>query len=143
MTYYAERAGDIRFVVVDSGLEVTWVSDVVTAAEKGLFVVGLDQPVGVTAGSNLAVYSVGAGVVSFDLDRSNADPAIWEANGAGLPPVGATLDVEGQEGRYYSMNVDVEASSPAICKNGGWETYGYQNQGQCIASMVANENSGH
>lgn len=28
------------------------------------------------------------------------------------------------------------------CKNGGWESYDFKNQGQCIASIVANDNAG-
>lgn len=139
--YYAHRAGNIRFVIVDITDTVTWVSDVVTATEAGVKTVTFDEPVGVTAGSNIGVYSELSGVVSWQY--AAAAPAAWEANNAGLPSVGEMLTYEATtEGRIYSMNANIEASSPAICKDGGWEMYGYKNQGQCIASIVANENSG-
>lgn len=141
INYYAQRAGDIRFVIVDTTDTVTWVSDVITATSAGVKTVTFDEPVGVTAGSNIGVYSVLAGVVSWQYAASA--PAAWEANNAGLPYVGETLTYEATtQGRIYSMNATIEASSPAICKNGGWEMYDFKNQGQCIASIVANENSG-
>lgn len=28
------------------------------------------------------------------------------------------------------------------CKNGGWQTFGFRNQGQCVASIVSNGNAG-
>jgi hypothetical protein len=57
--------------------------------------------------------------------------------------VGQQLDYEATtQGRIYSMNATIEASSPAICKDGGWEMYDFKNQGQCIASIVAKDNSG-
>lgn len=142
ITYYAGRQGDIRFVVVDTSDEVTWVSDVVTATAAGVHTASFDSPVGVTAGSNLGVYSVNAGVVSWQYDNT-ASGAAWEPNNAGLPTVGETLTYQSTtQGRYYSMNANVTATSPDICKNGGWESYGYKNQGQCIASVVANEHAG-
>jgi hypothetical protein len=33
------------------------------------------------------------------------------------------------------------ATTKADCKSGGWETLGFKNQGQCIASIVANDNA--
>ncbi len=41
--------------------------------------------------------------------------------------------------RFYPLTLD----SMDQCKNGAWEGYGFKNQGQCIASIVANPNSGH
>lgn len=140
--YFAERAGTVRFVVVDSDATVTWISDALVVDAGGAGSLALDFPVGVSAGSNLGVYSGGEGVISYDLD-SAAEPASFEGEGAGLPFVGESLNFVDHSDRFYSMTADVEASSPQICKNGGWETYGYPNQGQCIASVVANENSGH
>ncbi|RPF29015.1 hypothetical protein [Georgenia muralis] len=140
VNYYAERAGDIRFVVVDTTGTVTWVSDVITAAGAGVQTATLADPVGVTAGSNIGVFSVGQGVVSYEYAGA---PSEWTANNAGLPAVGDTLDYEATtQGRVYSMNATVEASSPEVCKDGGWEMYDYKNQGQCIASIVADSNSG-
>ena len=143
--YYAHRAGTIRFLVVDSTNTVTWVSDEITAAAKGAYTVPFAEPVGVTTGSNLGVYSKLAGVVSWEHDAT-AERAAWEPNRSGLPAVGETLSIapasDSSARRYYSMNANVRASSPEICKDGGWETYGYRNQGQCIASVVANENAG-
>ena len=138
--YYAERAGTIRFVIVDTNDTVTWVSDEVNVATAGPGTVNLAQPVGVTAGSNLGVYSAGYGVISFDYATS-ADPADFTNYGSGQPAVGQTLPYVGSSARYYSMSAQISASSPEICKDGGWEQYGYKNQGQCIASVVANENS--
>ena len=140
INYYAERPGVIRFVVVDDQDQVTWISDEVSAI-AGAGVLSLDEPVGLTAGSNLGVYSAGYGVISFDYDASAA-PADFNNYGSGLPAVGDTLDYVGSSKRVYSMNATVKASSPEICKNDGWMSYGYPNQGQCIASVVANANSG-
>jgi hypothetical protein len=138
--YYAEQAGDVRFVIVDATDVVTWVSDVVAAA-PGAGTLTLDEPVGLTAGSNIGVYSVGYGVISYDFDVT-AEPAAFDGFDSGPPSVGSPLVYVGESTRVYSMNVDVKASSPEICKDGGWETYGYKNQGQCIASVVANANGG-
>lgn len=143
--YFAERAGDVRFVVVNTDDVVTWVSGVVSATGAGPGTHLPGEPVGVTAGSNLGVYSVGAGVVSYDIS-GDASAALWEASNAGLPVVGETLAYRpgnASSPRFYSMSADVHAASPQICKDGGWEAYGYRNQGQCIASVVANPNSGH
>lgn len=140
INYYAERAGTIRFVVVDDNDAVTWVSDAVAAA-AGPGVLNLGEPVGLTAGSNLGVYSAGAGVISFDYDAA-AEPANFTLYNTGLPAVGQELDYVGDSGRVYSMNADVTASSPEVCKNDGWMSYGYPNQGQCIASVVANAHAG-
>jgi hypothetical protein len=141
ITYYAARTGDVRFVIVDSNDEVAWVSDVITATSAGVHTVRLPGPVGVTAGSNLGVYSVNVGVVSWEYDVTAAGAA-WEPNNAGLPTVGDTLNYEATtQGRNYSMNVTISATSPDICKDSGWESYGYKNQGQCIASVVADEHA--
>jgi hypothetical protein len=140
VNYFAERAGDVRFVIVDATDTVTWMSDVVTAS-PGEGTLTLDQPVGLTAGSNIGVYSVAYGVISFDYDVT-AEPAAFDVFDSGPPSVGSPLAYVGESTRVYSMNVDVKASSPEICKDGGWETYDYKNQGQCIASVVANANGG-
>src|SRR5699024_2923700 len=140
INYYAERAGDIRFVIVDTTDTITWVSNVIPAA-AGAHTATFTEPVGLTAGSNLGVYSAGAGVVSFEYNNS-ASPAEFEGYNVGLPAVGETLNYVGESKRIYSMNASIEASSPEVCKDGGWEMYDFKNQGQCIASIVANENSG-
>lgn len=140
--YYAENPGEIRFVVVDATDVVTWVSAPITVDAAGAAALELDEPVGVTAGSNLGVYSAGYGVISFDFD-DGATPASFENYGSGVPTLGESLNYALESDRVYSMNAPLEASSPQICKDGGWESWGYANQGQCIASVVANENSGH
>lgn len=137
--YYAHRAGSVRFVLVDATETVTWVSDVVTADTTGPKIATLASPAGVTAGSNLGVYSVNRGVVSW---QSGGDGAFWEPNNAGLPAIGDPFNTVGTQGRTYSMNAHITATSPEICKDGGWEAYEYKNQGQCIASVVANSNAG-
>jgi hypothetical protein len=139
--YYAERAGSVQFILVDATDTVTWVSDVFTANAAGAQTATLSAPAGVTAGSNLGVYSLNAGVVSFSYDGT-ASPAEFENYGAGVPAVGETLTYVGSSARVYSMNAQITATSPDICKNGGWEAYGYRNQGQCIASVVANDHAG-
>ena len=136
--YWAERAGGIRFVIVDSTDQVTWVSDVIYA-QIGQGTETFAGPVGVTAGSNLGVYSVIWGVISFDFDQTAAT-GFWTLHG--LPVVGEVLVPNAPTHRYYSMNATITASSPDVCKAGGWESFGYKNQGQCIASIVANENAG-
>ncbi|HLS45749.1 MAG TPA: hypothetical protein VK045_09970 [Ornithinicoccus sp.] len=141
--YYAERAGEVRFVIVDSNDTVAWISDEVSAS-IGPASLDLAQPVGVTAGSNLGVYSPGLGVISYDT-IGDPQPVQYEWYDSGMPLLGEALAyVPGTtQPRFYSMSASITASSPDICKNGGWEGYGYRNQGQCIASVVANENSGH
>lgn len=139
--YYAERVDTIRFVVVDPSSEVTWVSEEITPVSTGVNGYTAPAPVGVVAGSNLGVYSKHAGVVSFDYDV-NAAPAPFEQNNAGLPQVGEILSYQNDSARFYSMRTAVTAASPEVCKNGGWDAYGYSNQGRCIASVVANERAG-
>lgn len=138
--YYAHRAGDVRFVLVDTAGTVTWVSEVITATAAGTQTATLTTPAGVTAGSNLGVYSVNYGVVSYAYGGDS--DAFWEPNNAGLPAVGDAFNTAGAQARTYSMNAKVTATSPEICKDGGWEAYGYKNQGQCIASVVANDHAG-
>ena len=41
--------------------------------------------------------------------------------------------------RFYPLTLD----SMDQCKDGAWEGYGFKNQGQCIASIVANDYSVH
>lgn len=142
ITYDAARDNDIRFVIVDSDDVVTWVSEVISPDGTGLNTAAFDSPVGVTAGDNLGVYSVGQGAVSYEVDSVNAEPAEFEPNNAGLPEVDDTLAYQSSSPRFYSMNATITATSPDICKKGGWEDLGYKNQGQCIASIVANEQAG-
>lgn len=143
INYHAERVGEIRFVLVDANDEVTWVSDVLTPGSVGANVATFPQPVGVTAGTNLGVYSQGLGVVSYDYDNTAAHARFTWYN-SGVPGVGEPLSsfMVTNGARRYSMNAVLDASSPQICKDGGWAHYGYTNQGQCIASIVANENGG-
>lgn len=152
ITYYAARVGTIpsgeddyalRFLMVDTHDVVTWVSDEVVPDSVGVHTLPLDEPVGVTVGSNLAVYFKYAGVVPYSFDLG-AGTAKYEADNAGLPEVGDTLEYIPDEWRnyFYSMNAQITAASPDICKDGGWESYGYANQGQCIASVVANDRAG-
>lgn len=144
--YDAGGLGEMRFVVIDADRVVTWVSDPVTVTAVGAGELVLDAPVGVTAGSNLGVYTVGAGVVGYEVDTSAA--TILQTYGGGVPAVNSAPAFEDpgdlvRPTRIYSMNAEIEASSPQICKDGGWRTWGYKNQGQCIASVVADEHSGH
>ena len=39
-------------------------------------------------------------------------------------------------------HVGVESITKDDCKDGGWKALGFRNQGQCIASVVANEAAG-
>ena len=144
--YYAQAVGEMRFVVVDAAGVVTWVSDPVQVTATGADELVLDAPVGVTAGSNLGVHTVGTGIIGFVVDTSAA--TILQTYGGGVPAVNSAPAFRdpgtlSSPTRIYSMNAEIAASSPQICKNGGWQTWGYKNQGQCIASVVANEHSGH
>jgi hypothetical protein len=70
----------------------------------------------------------------------------WEAQNSGKPEVddpfvNVSFLYDSQNNRIYSMNATIHASSPDLCKKGGWETYEFKNQGQCIASIVANDNA--
>ena len=143
--FYAQQPGTVRFLIVDGANKVTWTSDEITATAPGAQTAVLPAPVSVTAGSNLGVYSKNAGVVSWTWDPAAAR-SDWETHQSGLPAVGETLTVEAADDwnkrRFYSMNATIKASSPDICKKGGWATYGYRNQGQCVSSVVANEHAG-
>jgi hypothetical protein len=104
--------------------------------------------VGITAGDNLGYYMHGKAVIPYTKMGAETEiDTIWSANGSGKPSVGDILvNVAGgyptANDRVYSMNATISATSLDICKDGGWEGYGYKNQGQCIASIVANENAG-
>ena len=109
INFYAERAGTIRFVVVDASDVVTWVSEPIVVSGAGAAVQDFGQPVALTAGSNLGVYSAGRGVVSF---QSSGAPAAWTPNNSGLPTIGQTILEVTSSNRFrtYSMNASVEAS---------------------------------
>lgn len=141
ITYFAERPGTIRFVVVQPDHTVTWVSDEIVVDASGVHTFATGSPVGVVEGSNIGVYSKGVGVISWDYD-GGAEPAPFTDAGTGQPEVGEQLEYHDESRRTYSMGTSVRASSPEICKDGGWERWGYRNQGQCIASVVANERAG-
>lgn len=138
---YVKAAGSLNVVVVDASDTVTWISDTITTAGPGPVTVQLTEPVGVSTGSNLGVYADGASILATGPGTANA---MFEQANSGLPTVGEPLNYfTGGRARALSIGVEITASSPGICKNGGWEGYGYKNQGQCIASVVANKNSGH
>ena len=80
-------------------------------------------------------------MIGYDYN-SSADPATFTGYNSGQPDCWQHPELRRATAPHYSMNAEISASSPEICKNGGWEQYGYKNQGQCIASVVANENSG-
>lgn len=52
---------------------------------------------------------------------------------------GAETDERFDWTRFYPLTL----SSMDQCKDGAWEGFGFKNQGQCIASIVANDNSVH
>lgn len=52
---------------------------------------------------------------------------------------GAERDERFDWTRFYPLTL----TSMDQCKNGGWEGFGFKNQGQCIASIVANDHSVH
>jgi hypothetical protein len=140
--YHAAKAGTMRFVVVDPSFAVTWVSELVTVDAPGVGSLQLSGPVGVTTGSNLGVYSTDVAILSHEV--SVGGHSVFNVYDSGTPAVGDVIS--GYVSSYlrtYSLEADVHASTPQICKDGGWEGYGYRNQGQCIASVVANSASGH
>ncbi|WP_256841910.1 hypothetical protein [Ornithinimicrobium cryptoxanthini] len=138
---YVMAAGSLNVVVVDAFDTVTWISDPITTTGPGAVTLQLLEPVGVTAGSNLGVYADGASILATGSGTVNA---MFENAYSGLPTVGEPLTyyTTGRP-RMLSIGAEITATSKDICKKGGWEGYGYKNQGQCIASVVANKNSGH
>jgi hypothetical protein len=45
----------------------------------------------------------------------------------------------------YSVGATIVEAAPETkdsCKDGGWEDFGFGRQGQCVASLMANENAG-
>lgn len=52
---------------------------------------------------------------------------------------GAERDERFDWTRFYVMTEETKD----VCKDGGWQDRGFRNQGQCIASFQANENSRH
>lgn len=145
VTFYAGRLGTINFVIVDESLLVTHVSADIPVTALGPQTVDLGL-VGITAGSNLGYYTHGTGVIDYTLmDPTTAIDTLWEPLNAGKPAVGDLFNnVAGNysnNDRVYSMNAVISATSPDICKDDGWMQYDYKNQGQCIASIVANEHA--
>ena len=140
--YYVDGTGTVQFVVVDATDTVTWVSDVVRIEGEGPRVLSLDTPVWVSAGSNIGYYTpdIRSAIVSDSTGATMMFTAAWSS----VPDVGETLsyDTAGSP-RTNSISVTVKASSPDVCKNGGWRDHGYRNQGLCIASVVADPRSGH
>ena len=121
-------------------------SEDITVTSTGLQTVQLSEAAAITAGDNLGYYTHSYGVIDFAYQGTHA--ALWEGENSGKPAVGDPfINMSGaapptSSNRIYSMNATIRASSPDVCKHGGWKQYGYKNQGQCIASIVANESAG-
>ncbi len=142
VTIYGATSGTVRFVIVDSDLEITQISSEVTVAGNGTETLTLDAPLVVTVGDNLGVHFVAHASVPFDGDVGAL--AYWNDQGV-VPVIGLEVGTgaNSPQARTYSMNAQIEPASPDACKNGGWTIWGFRNQGLCIASLVANENSVH
>lgn len=140
--YYVDGEGTLNFVVVDATDTVTWISEAVRTEGEGARVLTLDAPVEVSAGSNIGYYT--PDVQSPIVSDSSGAIMMFEAPYEPRPEIGETLTyyTSGLP-RTNSISVTVEASSPDICKDGGWKVHGYLNQGLCIASVVADGRSGH
>ena len=143
VTFWAHRLGTINFVVL-SGDEITYVSSDLEVTAPGLQTASLGDTAGVVVGDNLGYYLQTQGVIDYDNALENAGERVRiSANNDGFPPEpGDNLGFFEWDFRIYSMNATINPASPDVCKKGGWETYGdFKNQGQCIASFVANDNA--
>ena len=98
--YYASNTNAFRFVIVNSGNKVTWVSDPIIPASVGSHSFILATPAVVQAGDNVGMYFASSGTIPFDYVGA---PAAYTPNNNGLPVVGATLSIEGTSGRTYSL----------------------------------------
>lgn len=139
--YYARTTNQFKLFLVDPDREVKWVSELITPAlGMQTFVPG--EPVGVVEGWHIGIYYAQTGVIPFD---SGGTTYIQGSDQAGEPSVGETLVDGDTRDRVYSVGATIVEAAPQtkdVCKDGGWEEYGFRNQGQCIASLMANENAG-
>lgn len=155
INYYPKRAGTMHFLIVaptGSGDEILWMSPLVTVDSSMLGTLQtymLAAPAGVTAGSWLGLYYPGIGTIPYTSGTDGTEVDFTTSYPSGQSPsVGDTLVYDEAYGtsvyeRVYSINatVYIQPGSMDDCKNGGWEAYGFRNQGQCIASVVASDNA--
>lgn len=78
-------------------------------------------------GSWLRVFSINVG------DTSGNDTGV----GGYLDNVTVTV-----AGETTTWDFEVPAQVKEDCKDGGWETYGFSNQGECVSALQANPNAG-
>ncbi len=97
--YYAFNQNPFRFILVDGGNKVQWVSDEITPAAAGVRAYAPATAVQVQAGWNLGVYFVYS---SIPFEPMGA-PAFYTKDNSGLPRVGRTLTYAGSVGRTYSF----------------------------------------
>lgn len=99
-SYYAANTNPFRFVLVDEGDVVKWLSNEITPPGTGAQSWPLSTPVPVEPGWNLGLYFAQTGTVPFTYIGA---PAYYEPNNAGVPFVGETLSYAGSSGRVYSF----------------------------------------
>lgn len=78
-------------------------------------------------GSWLRAFTINVG------DTSANDTGV----GGYLDNVTATVD-----GKTTTWDFEVPLQVKDDCKDGGWETYGFTNQGECVSALQANPNAG-
>jgi len=110
--YYASNTQPFRFVLVDGDI-VKWVSAEITPNDIGPQTWSPASPITIKSNWNLGLYFTQTGTIPFTY---GGNPAWYEANNAGLPVVGESLDYAGSSGRVYSFIAtgDVFVRSAAI-----------------------------
>lgn len=103
-----------------------------------------------TDGDTSQVITANGGVNYNPLITDGLYPFVCKVNSTETMTINADEYIEirmvfGAEGDerfdWTRVDVDVDASEKMDCKNGGWESYGFDNQGQCVRFLTSGKDS--
>jgi hypothetical protein len=129
-TYY-----DCRFdYVATSGSTTDWTTQTALATDTPSLVASRG---GATCPTTLAAMVQGSSVSAFTINVGDTS-----ANDAGLGGYLDNVVVTSAAHGATTYDFDVALDEKDDCKDGGWASYGFANQGDCVSSLEANANAG-
>jgi hypothetical protein len=114
--YYALNQNPFRFLLVDGGGTVRWVSDEITPPARGVNVFTPASGIPVQMGWNLGVYFTSSATITYAITGA---PASYTAVNSGLPKAGKTLSYAGATHCTFSFMAtgDTQATPPPQALN--------------------------